>query len=113
MWEASASDAGTWVMKGVRLKPLCLTPLGPKSGARLYKTGDLARYLSDGNLEFLGRLDFQVKLRGFRIELGEIEAVLSQHPAVRQAVVVVREEVPADKRLVAYVVLQKDQSRHD
>ena len=85
-------------------------PFGAEVGARLYKTGDLARYLPDGNLEFLGRLDFQVKLRGFRIELGEIEAVLSQHPAVRQAVVVVREEVPADKRLVAYVVLQKDQA---
>ena len=85
-------------------------PFGAEVGARLYKTGDLARYLPDGNLEFLGRLDFQVKLRGFRIELGEIEAVLSQHPAVRQAVVVVREEVPADKRLVAYVVLQKDQT---
>ncbi len=64
--------------------------------------------LLDGTIEHLGRLDFQVKLRGFRIELGEIEAVLSQHPAVRQAVVVAREDVPGDKRLVAYVVFQKE-----
>jgi len=73
---------------------------------RLYKTGDLARYLPDGTIEYLGRTDDQVKLRGFRIELGEIETVLKQHPAVRQAVVAVREDKPGNKQLVAYLVSQ-------
>ena len=79
-------------------------PFASDPQARLYKTGDLARFLPDGNVEYLGRIDFQVKLRGFRIELGEIESVLSDHPAVRQAVVTVREDIPGDKRLIAYLV---------
>jgi surfactin family lipopeptide synthetase A len=72
-------------------------------GARLYKTGDLVRYLPNGAIEYLGRMDHQVKVRGFRIELGEIESVLTAFPGVREAVVVVRENVPGDKRLVAYL----------
>jgi amino acid adenylation domain-containing protein/non-ribosomal peptide synthase protein (TIGR01720 family) len=75
--------------------------------AKLYKTGDLARFLPDGNIEFLGRVDNQVKIRGFRIELGEIEALLNQHPDVRQAVVIVREDIPGDRRLVAYIIFNR------
>ncbi|WP_419183617.1 non-ribosomal peptide synthase/polyketide synthase [Scytonema hofmannii] len=82
----------------------------PKSqipNPKLYKTGDLARYLSDGNIEYLGRIDNQVKIRGFRIELGEIEAVLSQNEHVRSSCVIARVDTPGDKRLVAYIVPQK------
>ncbi len=71
---------------------------------KLYKSGDLARYLPDGNIEFLGRIDHQVKIRGFRVELGEIETFLNRHSAVEKCVVVTREDTPGDKRLVAYVV---------
>lgn len=83
-------------------------PFNQVPGTRLYKTGDLARYLPDGNLEFLGRIDHQVKLRGFRVELGEIEAVLDQHPRVQQNVALVREDAPGKRQLVAYVVPKGD-----
>jgi acyl carrier protein len=84
-------------------------PFSEVANARLYKTGDLGRYLPDGNIEYLGRSDFQIKLRGFRIELAEIEAVLAQHPGVGQNVVLAREDVPGDKRLVAYFVPRNGQ----
>src|SRR5690606_16647412 len=83
-----------------------------KDYTRIYKTGDLCRYLSDGNIEYLGRIDHQVKIRGFRIELGEIESVLNQHPLIRECIVIAREmddersgsSSGGDKRLVAYIV---------
>jgi hypothetical protein len=79
-------------------------PFSSKPAARMYRTGDLARYMSDGNIDYLGRTDHQVKIRGFRIELGEIETALKRHPGIQQAVVVVREDTPNNKRLVAYFV---------
>ncbi len=79
-----------------------------RENERLYRSGDLARYLPNGDIEYLGRIDNQVKVRGFRIELGEIETVINQHPSVSEALVIVREDVPGDQRIVAYVISGKD-----
>jgi amino acid adenylation domain-containing protein len=94
---------GRGYLNNPELTQLSFIP-NPFAQGRMYKTGDKARYLSDGNIEFLGRLDDQVKVRGFRIELGEIEAVLTRHPLVDTAVAIVREDTPNNQHLVAYVV---------
>jgi acyl-coenzyme A synthetase/AMP-(fatty) acid ligase/acyl carrier protein len=83
-------------------------PFSDRPDAKLYKTGDLASYLPNGNIKFLGRRDHQVKIRGFRIELGEIELLLSQHPVIEQCVVIDREDVPCRKHLVAYFVSNQE-----
>ncbi len=93
---------GYWNRPDLTAERFIPNPFGRTPGARLYKTGDLARFLPDGSLEYLGRIDHQVKVRGFRIELGEIEAALLGHPAVREVVVIAREDTSGDKRLVAY-----------
>ena len=84
-------------------------PFSTNGHTRLYQTGDLGRYLQDGSVEFLGRVDHQVKIRGYRIEMGEIESTLEQHPVIRECVVLAREDTPGDERLVAYVVRGSEQ----
>ncbi|MEH2084379.1 MAG: amino acid adenylation domain-containing protein [Nostoc sp.] len=84
-------------------------PFSSNPKSRLYKTGDLARYLPDGHIDYLGRIDYQVKLRGFRIELGEIETALLQHPEVKEAIVIVREDIPNETNLVGYIVAETAQ----
>ncbi len=94
-------------------KMFIANPFSTNLNTRLYKTGDRVRYLKDGNIEFIGRIDNQVKIRGFRIEIGEIENVLSQYSQVREAVVILREDQPGNKRLVAYFVANSELSITD
>jgi amino acid adenylation domain-containing protein len=98
--------AGYWDRSGLKSDGFVANPFNP-SGGRLFKTGDEVRYRADGEIEYLGRLDSQVKVRGLRIELGEVETVVKQHPGIEQAVAVVREDVAGDQRLVCYAVSRR------
>ena len=102
---------GYWRQADLTAERFLPHPWSQEPGARLYRTGDLARALPDGTLEFLGRVDQQVKIRGHRIELAEIEATLMKHPALEQAVILAREDEDLEKRLVAYCVAKPDESR--
>ena len=99
---------GYWKRPELTVEKFVTNLFRAQEGARLYATGDQARWLPDGNLQYLGRLDTQVKVRGYRIELGEVENALAKHPDVQQTVAMVREDVPGDKRLVAYVISKPD-----
>jgi acyl carrier protein len=99
-------SSGYWNRADLTAEKFIADPFRPERGARLYKTGDLVRWLPEGDIEFLGRIDHQVKLRGFRIEPGEIEAGIARHAAVREAVVIAREDIPGDKRLIAYLITE-------
>ena len=116
-WSGEIYLGGTGLARGYLRQPALTAerfvphPLSQQPGQRLYRTGDLARYRPDGSMEFVGRADTQVKLRGYRIELGEIEAVLRQHPLVREAVVLVREDVAGETYLVGYVIPQRAATR--
>jgi amino acid adenylation domain-containing protein len=101
---------GYWGREDLTKERFVPNVFSTRSGACMYRTGDLARFLADGNIDYMGRIDGQVKLRGFRIELGEIEAVLAKHPSVQYAVATVREDIPGEKRLVAYIVPSGDSS---
>ncbi|GHO70206.1 hypothetical protein KSC_090980 [Ktedonobacter sp. SOSP1-52] len=101
---------GYWQRADLTAERFVPDPFGDVWGARLYRTGDLVRYDIAGDLEYLGRVDQQVKVRGFRIEPGEIEAVLARRPGIREVVVVVREDIPDDKRLVAYLTRDTEDS---
>jgi amino acid adenylation domain-containing protein len=95
---------------GLTAEKFIPNPFATEAGARLYRTGDLARYRTDGDIDFLGRIDHQVKIRGFRVELGEIESVLGRHPSVLEVVVLAREDVPGEKSLAAYIVSDEQQA---
>jgi len=102
---------GYWKQPGLTAERFIPDPFSDKAGSRMYKTGDLARYLADGNLEFLGRNDFQVKIRGMRVELSEIEVQLKRHPAVLEAAVILaKDEDDQGRRLVAYLVFRQEQT---